>query len=49
MNKVSKFHVIDRRIIFDGKDIQTDDKEIIHAPLFVSAFLKDMLGTPKIE
>ena len=48
LNKVSKFYAVDRRIIFDGMDITTDDNNIIRAPLFVSAFLDSMFGVTKI-
>ena len=48
LNKVSRFHAVDRRIILDGEDIHMDDRGIIHAPLFVSAFLDDMFGVPRI-
>ena len=48
LKKVSKFHEVDNRIIFDGKDILVDEDGIIHAPLFVSAFMDEMFGIPKL-
>ena len=48
MNKISKFHKMNCKVMFDGSDAHIDDKGTIHAPLFVSAFLKDMFVVPKI-
>ena len=48
LNKVSRFHKVDNRIIFDGKDILVDEDGMIHAPLFVSAFMDEMFGIPKL-
>ena len=48
LNKVSRFHKVDNRIIFDGNDILIDEDGIIHAPLFVSAFMVEMFGIPKL-
>ena len=48
LKKASKFHKVDSRVIFDGSDLSIDDDGIIHAPLFVSAFMDDLLGLPRI-
>ena len=42
INKVSKFHEIDEKIVFEDSNISADESGMLHLPFFVAAFMKEI-------